>query len=97
MTGAERNAVAQSIEWPYGLGEKFSGNVADASARIIRESDAEPDAFIFVKQQNFDTFTTLELFEETETESYHDQRNIVNVRIDHRFLGRVYCDKLPLE
>ena len=97
MTGAELDAVAQTIEWPYGFGEKFAGNVADASARIIRESDADPDAFIFVKQQNFDTFTTLELFEEIEIESYHDQRNIVNVRTDHHFIGRIYCDKLPLE
>ena len=97
MKGEERKAAAQTIEWPYGFGEKFSGSVASAADQIIRNSDLQFDAFVFVEQQNFSTFTTLELFEETEIESYHEQRNIVNVRTDRRFIGRIYCDKLPLD
>ena len=90
MTGAELDAVAQTIEWPYGFGEKFTGNVADASARIIRESDAEGGAYILVKREDYSTFTTLELYAENEIEGREDY-----VRLDHQFIGRIYCEKLP--
>jgi hypothetical protein len=97
MTGAELDAAVQTIEWPYGFGEKFTGNVADASAHIIRNSDAEGGAYILVKREDYDTFTTLELYEETETECYsgHDYPYKNAVRTDHQFIGRIYCDKLP--
>jgi hypothetical protein len=89
MTGAELNAVAQTIEWPYGFGEKFTGNVADASAHIIRNSDVEGGAYILIRREDFDSFTTLELYAESEIESRD------GVRLDHDFVGRIYCEKLP--
>jgi hypothetical protein len=87
--GAELDAAAQTIEWPYGLGEKFTGDVAKAVGHIVRNSDAEGGAFILVKRKDYDNFTTLELFEEIEIESFD------TFRTDHNFIGRIYCDKLP--
>jgi len=89
MTGTELDVAVQGIEWPFGFGEKFAGNVADASAHIIRNSDAEGGAYILIKQEDYDNFYTLNLFEEVETESRD------SVRLDHNFIGRIYCDKLP--
>ena len=95
--GAELDAAAQTIEWPYGLGEKFTGDVAKAISHIVRNSDAEGGSFILVKRKDYDSFTTLELYEETETECYsgHDYPHKTAVRTDHQFIGRIYCDKLP--
>jgi hypothetical protein len=95
--GAELDAAVQTIEWPYGLGEKFTGDVAKAVGHIVRNSDAEGGSFILVKRKDFDTFTTLELYEEIETECYsgNDYPYKNAVRTDHQFIGRIYCDKLP--
>jgi hypothetical protein len=94
MTGAELDVAVQTIEWPYGVGERFTGNVADASAHIIRNSDAEGGAYILITRRDYDGFYTLNLFAETETESYSDL-SWGNVRTDHEFIGRIYCNKLP--
>jgi hypothetical protein len=89
MTGAELDVAVQTIEWPYGFGEKFAGNVADASAHIIRNSDTEGGAYILIQREDFDSFTTLELYAENEIESRDKGW------LDHEFIGRIYCEKLP--
>jgi hypothetical protein len=98
LTGAERNAAAQTIEWPYGFGEKFSGNVSDAAAHAIHAGDAEPDALIAICRTDYDNFTTLELFEETEIECYsgNDCPYKTANRKESRFIARIYCEKLPV-
>ena len=97
MTGAELDVAVQGIEWPFGFGEKFTGNIADASAHIIRNSDAEGGAYILIKQEDYGNFYTLNLFEEVETECYsgRDYPYKTAVRTNHNFIGRIYCDKLP--
>jgi hypothetical protein len=97
MTGAELDAAVQTIEWPYGFGEKFAGNVADASAHIIRNSDSEGGAYILVRREDYDNFTTLELYAENEIDSYSgpDYPYKTATRTDHEFIGRIYCEKFP--
>lgn len=75
------NPPAISIEWPYGMSEKFTGTLEQAKTHIITKSDAERE--IKERRKDFPNFFTIDLLE-VPIERYTGEEI---------FHGRIYCKK----